>query len=233
MAYCSQQEVEAHTGYSYNDFRQADAFMTSNQWATYITMVIAGATEMINRYCNRQSFEAANYTEYHDGRGPTGDRGRYYREIDRTFLPREQPVISITSVSVDTATTSAPAWTVRTMRDTGVAGNYAVVSDGFVTRIVFHNTIPQAGKGNVKIVYSAGYASGSPILADIKFICLDLISNFLAKKKREQEGVVASFDSGTQTIAQMISMLHPEIMTEDLKLRLAPYRRTVRGNAWH
>jgi hypothetical protein len=233
MAYCSQQEVEAHTGYSNNDFRQADQFMTSQQWTTYITMVIAGAAETINRYCNRQSFESANYTEYHDGRGPTGDRGRYYREIDRTFLPREQPVISVTSVSVDTNPTGAPSWTVMTMRDTGVIGNYFVVSDGYVTKIIFNNTIPQAGKGNVKIVYSAGYASGSPVLADIKFITLDLVANFLAQKRREQEAIVASFDSGTQTIAQMISLLHPEVFTEDLKLRLAPYRRSIRGNAWH
>jgi len=233
MAYCTQAEIEAHTGYSYNDFRQADAFMSSAQWIAYTTLIISGATQTINKYCQRGSFESAEYTEYHNGRGPTGDRGRYYRDIDKTFLPREQPVISVTSVHVDTSASEVPAWTAMTVRGTGEIGNFAVVSDGYVTRIVFHNNTPDAGNGNVKLVYQAGYASGSPVLADIKFITLDLISNFLAKKKREQEGVVASFDSGTQTIAQMISMLHPEIFTEDLKLRLAPYKRSIRGNAWH
>jgi hypothetical protein len=234
MAYCTQSDIEAYTGYGYSDFKQAGVTMTSTQWANLVTSLIAGASQQINRFCNVGSFESTAYTEYHDGRGMTGDRGRSYREIDRTFLPHEQPVISVTSVKVDISPlSSAPSWTTMTPRAAGVAGQYAVSTDGYVTRIRFHDEVPKKGVKNVEITYMAGYASGHAVLGDIKFITMDIIANFLGKKKRGQEAAVVSWGTGTQDGANMVQMLHQEIFTEDIKTRLIPYRRSRRGHAWH
>lgn len=234
MAYCTQTDIEAYCGYAYTDFKQGDAIMTSLQWGTFTTALIAGVSQQINLYCNRSGFESTEYTEYHNGRGMTGEKGREYREIDRTFLPREQPVISVTSVSVDTAALeSVPAWSAMTVRSALAGGDYVVMTDGIVTRIRFHDEVPRKGYDNVKIIYTAGYASGSAVLNDIKLICLDIIANILAKKKREAEAIVASWGSGTQEGANLIGLLRPEIITDDVKVRLAMYKRSRRGAAWH
>ena len=240
MAYCTQADVEAHTGYGYTDFKKADATMTAQEWAAYIGTVIAGATQQINRYCNRVSFEETEITEYHNGRGPSGNKGRfpghYYREIDRTFLPLHQPVLSVDEVHVDTGAGVRPGpieWELQTPRDETTAGEYAVLTDGWVTRIRFHTKVPLLGYNNVKIVYTAGYDTDTPELADIKLIALDLIANILGKKKREQEAIIASWATGAQDGANMIQQVRPEIMPEDIQLRLKPYVRHPRGNAWH
>jgi hypothetical protein len=234
MAYCTQAEIEALTGYGYQDFRQGDASMTSNQWASLVTALIAGVSQQINLYCRRESFESAEYVEYHDGRGMTGEKGRSYREIDLNLLPREQPVISVSKVEIDqNSIQEIPSWKEMTVRSALNGGHYAVLVDGSLTRIRFHSEVPRAGQKNVRITYTAGYASNSPVLADIKLIALDIIANILGKKKREQEAAVASFGTGTSEGANLIQMIRPEIITDDVKIRLALYRRSRRGQAWH
>lgn len=234
MAYCTQTDIEALTGYGYQDFRQGDVTMTALQWSTLITALISGVSQQINLYCRRGSFESAEYVEYHDGRGMTGERGRSYREIDLTFLPREQPVIAVSKVEIDqNSIQEVPSWKTMTFRSDSAGGQYAVLTNGYVTSVRFHSEVPKARMKNVRITYTAGYASGSPILADIRLITMDIISNILAKKKREQEAAVASYASGTEEGANMIQMIRPDIITKDIKMRLAPYRRSCRGKAWH
>ena len=136
MVYCTQTEVESHTGFGYSDFMQAGQTMTSAQWATYITSVIEAVSQLINQYCNRTSFEETDIEEFHNGRGPTGDvrsgfppiysslsyRTGHYREIDKTFLPLQQPVISGDAVYVDTTPNDIPTWEKQTKRSSSDAG---------------------------------------------------------------------------------------------------------------
>ena len=193
MVYCTQTEVESHTGFGYSDFMQAGQTMTSAQWTTYITSVIAAVSQLINQYCNRTSFEETDIEEFHNGRGPTGDvrsgfppiysslsyRTGQYREIDKTFLPLQQPVISVDAVYIDVTPNDIPTWEKQTKRSSSDAGVYDVIVLGGITRIRFHSQIPGYGFGNVKLQYTAGYEDGDPVLNNIRFICLDVISNIL------------------------------------------------------
>jgi len=231
MAYCTQSDVEARTGWGAADFKTGGVPMTAEQWATFCTGLIAEAGGLIDTYCRRTSFEVREYTEYHDGRGSSGDL-REYREADRTIILREQPVTAVTAVEEDTGGPgSVPAWALRAARSAAVAGDYVVLSRGPVAYLRFHNHVPAAGRENLRITYSAGYAAGSGVLEDIRGICTDLIAEILAKKKQLQEAAAAR-TTGTRDAAEM-TPLDPVVLTTDIKRRLAPYRRGPRaGAAW-
>ncbi len=228
MAYCTQSDIEARTGWGAGDFKTGGVPMTAEQWAAFCTDLIAEVTGLIDTYCRRTSFEVREYTEYHDGRGSTGDR----READRTFILREQPVAAVTAVEEDAGGPgSVPAWTLRAARSATAAGDYVVLARGPVTYLRFHNHVPAAGRENLRVTYSAGYAAGSDVLEDIRGICTDLIAEILAKKKQLQEAAAAR-TTGTRDAADM-TPLDPVVLTTDIKRRLAPYRRGPRaGAAW-
>ncbi len=225
MAYCTQTDIEARTSYGYVDFKQAGTVMTAEQWAAFCTSLIAEVTSAINRFCRRTSFEEATYTEYHDGRGCTGDLEEYL-ETDRIFLLREQPVTSITTVKEDTADPNQPSsWTARTARSTEAAGDYDLLTRGPVSYLRFHNNVPRRGLNTVEIVYVAGYASENPVLDDIRGIALDIIGQHLGRKKKLQEAIAAR-RLGTPDAAEMSPPTEPELtLTPDIKRRLAAYRR--------
>jgi len=236
MAYVTQSEVESFTGYTYTDFKAAGVAMTSNQWATFISSLISGVEGAIHRFCRVPTFAVATYTEYHDGRGHSGDRiwagqrgGQLYTEYDRTIFPREQPVTAVTSVSEDTGYPGPIVWTVRTARSTLIQGDYQVVVDGSLTGIRFHNNIPRKGQGNIKIEYTAGNATTSDVIVDIKLIELEFVRNYLAQKKRDQEAQAARREP-TRDAAEMIKELHPDILSKDIKARLAGYQRLRTGS---
>lgn len=229
MAYLTQSEIEAHTGYTYTDFKQAGSAMSSAQWTSYLTGILIPAVQAeINHFCSRGSFEVTSYTDYFNGKGMSGLRGRMYREQDRVFIPKEQPVVSVTSVSENTGYPSdAITWTARTVQSTSVGGDFALIVRNNLTRIRFHSEIPKLGIGNVKIVYTAGYTTDSATFLGIKAIALEMVANYLARKKRDQETIAARRVS-TQDSANMFQEKRPELMTEEIQLMLQPYRR-IRG----
>lgn len=235
MAYCTQQEIEAYSGYVCSEFRNGENTLTTDQWSSLLTLLISGVTQAINVHCNRKSFEINPYTEYHDGRGMTGNRGRDYRDIDRIFFPWEQPVVTVSSVSEDTGILSqVPHWILRAQRSNTEPGDYMVVTRDLLTYLYFFRNVPRKAMGNVQIVYTAGFQPGDPVLAEIKLITLEFIKRYLQHKKRELEGIVATWNSGTQEGANLIQMITPVILDDELKFRLAPYVRSpVRGLAWH
>lgn len=225
MALITQSDVEAHTGYTYTDFKQAGAAMTANQWAAYVATVIAAADSIVHQFCNRGSFAVTSYTDYHSGRGRTGENGRAYREIDRVFIPYEQPVTAVTTVHEDVSTVSSVAsWTLRAVRSGSVAGDYQVLEKEELVRIRFHENVPKEGYGNVKIVYTAGYATSHIAYAAAKLASLELSANVLARKKRDQQAQVAAREP-TKTGADMFQMQRPDIFTKEIQEILQPYRR--------
>jgi len=228
MAYCTQNNVEARTGWGAADLKVGGVPMTAEQWAAFCTDLVAEATGLIDTYCRRTSFEVREYTEYHDGRGGAGE----IREADRTFILREQPVTKVTAVEEDVAGPgSVPSWVPRLPRSSSEPGDYVVASRGPVTYLRFHNHVPAPGHENLRITYSAGYAAGSGVLEDIRGICTDLVAEILAKKKQLQEAAAAR-TVATRDAADM-TPLDLGVLTTDIKRRLAPYRRGTRtGIAW-
>ena len=81
-------------------------------------------------------FEAQDYTETYDGNGR------------RTLFLRWDPVVSVTSVTIDTA-----VWTDWVARDGGITLKYGSVFT--------------AGVGNVEIVYRAGWEVAPPALVQV------------------------------------------------------------------
>jgi hypothetical protein len=235
MVYLTQTDVESSGGgYGYADFKQAGATMTAKQWELYCERLIDAITSAINRYCRLTTFEQGTYYELHDGRGATGDLGEY-REHDRIFLFREQPVVSVTSVSEDLASAiDAPRWTARVQRMAGIAAgtaDYRVVSRGTLTYIYFDQTVPNQGKNNVRIVYLAGYEPSSETMDDIRIIALQLADNILSRRKRLQEANAAR-TNGTKDSADMFKLdADGAIFTPDIRMQLDKYRRYRTGGA--
>jgi hypothetical protein len=229
MALVTQTDLEAHTGYINTDFKQAGSVMTSNQWVVYVSVVTSAAESIVNRYCARKSFEVVSYTEYHSGRGPSGEGGRTYRELDRVFIPVEQPVTTLTSVYEDVNPTgSVESWTLRTARSTIVAGDYQVIVKENLTKIRFHNNVPKLGLSNLKLTYSSGYLPTDQPYGAAKLAALELCANVLARKKRDQQAQVAA-RVPTVTGADMFQMQRPDIFTQEIRDLLAPYRRMSMG----
>jgi hypothetical protein len=225
MALISQSDVEAHCSYTNTDFKMAGSAMTSNQWASYLATVMASAESIVNQYCNRSSFEVVSYTEYHSGRGRTGENGRAYRELDRVIIPFQQPVVTLTSVHEDISdVTSAESWTERVARSELVPGDFQVIVKENLTRIRFHDNVPRLGSGNVKIVYTAGYATDHPAYAAAKLAALELCANIMARKKRDQQAQVASREP-TKNAADMFQIQRPDVFTQEIQDLLQPYRR--------
>lgn len=237
MVYLLQSDIEASGGgYGYSDFKQAGSTMTATQWQLYCIRLIDSITSAINRYCRVTSFEENTYTEYHDGKGASAELGEY-TERDRTFLLREQPVTSVTSVSENLAnTTDAIAWTARiprtTTSTTGLA-DYELLTRGTISYIYFYQDVPAKGKNNVKIVYVAGYDADSDRLDDIRLIAMQIADNFLGRKKRYQEANAAR-TVGTQDSADMFKLdAEGAVFTQDIKMQLDKYRRYRTGGvAW-
>lgn len=236
MAYLTQTDIEASGGgWAYAEFRQGGSPMDTTKWATFCTNLIDSITSAINSYCKVTSFEQANYTEYHNGRGASAELGEYL-ERDRIVMLREQPVISVTSVSEDLANTiDAPSWTARVQRSVGiVAGtaDYRVMARGTLTYIYFDQNVPRRGSNNVKIVYVAGYAASDPRLDAIRMIAQQISDNFLAKKKALQEAGAARM-IGTKESADMFKIQASDLFTPDIKMQLDNFKRTrAMGSAW-
>lgn len=236
MVYLTQADIESSGGgYGYSDFKQAGVTMTAKQWELYCERLIDSITSAINRYCRLTTFEQNSYTEYHDGRGATGDLGEYV-ERDRIVMIREQPVMSITSVSEDIATANcAPSWTARSQRtSTSVSGtaDYQLLTRGsFLSYLYFNQNVPAKGKGNVRIMYLAGYEPSSEIMDDIRIISLQIADNILSRRKRLQEANAAR-TNGTKDSADMFKLdADGKIFTEDIRLQLDKYRRYRTGGA--
>jgi hypothetical protein len=237
MVYLLQSDIESSGGgYGYADFKQAGTAMTATQWQLYSIRLIDSITSAINHYCRVTSFEENTYTEYHDGRGASAELGEYMTR-DRTFLLREQPATSITSVSENLASTINPiAWTARTPRTTTSAvgaADYELLARGTLSYIYFHQNVPAKGQNNVKIVYVAGWDSDSERLDDIRLIAMQIADNFLARRKRYQEANAAR-TNGTQDSADMFKLdNNGDVFTPDIKMQLDKYRRYRTGGvAW-
>lgn len=235
MVYLSQSDVESSGGgYGYADFKQAGVTMTATQWQLYCERLIDSITSAINHYCRLTSFEQNTYTEYHDGRGPTGELGEYL-ERDRIVMIREQPVNSITSVSENLASVADPiAWTARVQRTAisavGLA-DFELLKRGSLSYLYFNQNVPAKGKNNIQIIYVAGYDPDSELMDDIRMIAMQIADNILGRRKRFQEANAAR-TNGTKDAADMFKLDQDgAVFTPDIRMQLDKYRRQRAGGA--
>lgn len=151
--------------------------MLNGQPTEYLNMVLTMAIAAVKAYCKRD-LDAATYTEYYSGAGQAD------------LVLRQSPVTAITSVNLDPAGNfgiPALAFPSTTLLTAGT--QYALVRDegtksrrGLLRRISggdggFFGYFPESyqvgklaarrlpswprGDGNIKVVYTAGYADGS------------------------------------------------------------------------
>jgi len=241
MSYVTKAEVESLTSFANTDFKVAGVTMTEAQWTDLITSFIPVIDQAINRYCNVTSFDSStSIVEYHSGRGASDDEGIMYSgggltllgpnvgtylTSDRTFYLREL-MYSMTSVEEDISSkTSVPNWTTRVVRTALVPGDYEVITQNELTKVIFNQNIPLWGENNVRITYNCGYGAATPQYLEIKLQALRMMSNLLLHKKKIQEAVNIRAQ-GVRDYSQMFDIMNESaIMTENITLILNKYRR--------
>lgn len=226
MAYCSQTDILAYTGFTRTDFLLNGSEMTQAEWSDFLDLIIDDASQIVNRYCNVIDFNSHTVTEYHNGSGATGDED-IYLDSDKVFTLRELPVISVTSVSRNiSAATEIPSWSALTCVSGSSSGDYLLQTRYELTQIrIVSGNVPVHGYNNVKIEYVAGYASTSNEYLDIRLATIRIAQNLLLQKKKIQEATTIRA-SGIRDYSQMFSLFNETyVLTDEIKSVLDRYRR--------
>lgn len=229
MALVTVNDVQQYTGFHYSEFTENGLEMTEGQWTEFIKLLIPKVTQMIHRYCNVYSFERALFVEYHSGRGATNfdESVSDYNDEDTLYF-LHQLYCDTLIVEEETSTkTAAPTWATRTVRATGVAGDYEIWTTNDVTRIKFNQNVPTKGDNNIRFTYYTGYSTASAQLQDIKFQCLRGIKNVLLTKKKIQEASSIR-NYGVRDYSQMFDAFSEGIVIDPkVAAGLDQYRRAI------
>ena len=238
MTYITKEDIEAYTGFTYKDFREAGEVMDETQWVSFLEDNIGNIEQMIHRYCNVTSFDpTTTIVEYHSGKGASDDEGVSYSgyflkpysgsyiENDREFYLRE-PLYTLNSVEEDiNPKTSLPNWQVRTLRTASVVGDYELITKNELSKVIFWQNIPTYGYNNVRITYKCGYGTSSAQYKEIKLSALRAMANFLLHKKKIQEAVNIRA-LGVRDYSQMFDIMNESvIMSNNVTTVLDKYRR--------
>jgi hypothetical protein len=138
--------------------------LTTSEHDAEILRLIPAVEQFIAHYCNRP-LEQATVTEYHSARaGQT------------TLRLRRYPVTSITSLHDDVDRVYGA--------DTLLAATEYVLTDSEAGIVQLDGATFDAGLNNVKVVYVAGYAAGSPQRALLEQAAVELL--WLARDKGDK-----------------------------------------------
>lgn len=114
-----------------------------------LTRLLDAATEFMDSYMNRGHLESASYTEDRDG------------NCNHRMMTRRWPITAVASVTINGQTVpqstqwNAPGWVVDSTKD----------------NILLRNRVFEKGVQNVRIEYTAGYAT---IPQDLQQACIEL-----------------------------------------------------------
>lgn len=236
MTYVTKRQIEEASGMNSADFVLDGSSMADEDWEDFLDSIIVEVTQAINRYCSVISFEENTVTEYYNGRGSNDDECATtdYLDNDKEFLLRRQPVISVTSISENTAGESAiPVWSSRTEQSSTVAGDFRVLEIMGNKYVRFHNNIPAEGVQNVKIIYKSGYAENSPELYEIRYIAKMCAVNYLLFRRKIQEsGRIRTI--GVQDSSKMFDITEErDVFTVAIRRQLDKYRNlALGGSGW-
>ncbi len=170
---------------------------------TFIGNLIDRASEGIENYCRRK-FTSTQHTEYYDGRG------------EPRLVLNQRPIISVTSVHDDL--------------DRAFGGGALIDSSDYITRddegvieyLSSASTFPGTGacfydgQLNVKVVYTAGYAT---IPTDVEQACIMLCALLYTRGKQQADGITSESHGGAYSVTYA-----GMAMTGEIKELLAPYR---------
>jgi len=170
---------------------------------TFIGNLIERASEAIENYCRRK-FTSTQYTEYHDGRG------------EPRLVLNHRPIISVTSVHDDLDRAFGSGALID-------SGDYITRDDeGIIEYLGSASTFPSTaacfydGQLNVKIVYTAGYAT---IPADVGQACIMLCALLYNRGKQQADGIKSESHGGTYSVTYA-----GMAMTGEIKDLLAAFR---------
>lgn len=150
------------------------AGITASTWDAQLGVIIPAVQAEMERYCGRV-FDTASYTEYHDGC------------FANQLVLKNTPITALTSVALvgtDGTESTVDSTTYTYDADSGVV-SFKRVSRGLVTvddwgypENYGSGESPNFGAGfrNVKVVYTAGYSSGT-MPADLKMALYRLVDS--------------------------------------------------------
>lgn len=168
--------------------------ISATTWDAHIDTLITRVSAAIERDLARV-FASANYTEYYDGDG------------SRALVLRHFPVTGITSIHVDNARETYNATTLVDSDD------YTYDSDSGI--VTFDARLARGNK-NVRVVYTAGYAT---VPADIALACVLWVAHLWNRRKSQG---ATSEGMGGYSVGYEIAAIPIEV--EKL---LLPYRTGV------
>ena len=213
--YCLVDDVK---DYGVPDYQEL-GFEAENDYDKFISRLIARASRMADRYCNRPDgfFNGgATVTDYFDVKEedstfhyPETERTGIYDVYRRTFFASQSPIVSITSIHKNTANLGdTPSWTEIT----------AYYMDSDTGRIVIKDTVaPTNGIGNLRVIYKAGYATEPD---EIKWACEELVVNGLNGMLQDSLNSKIRF---TRPVPSSFSSA--KVFTDAIKEKLTPYKK--------
>jgi uncharacterized phiE125 gp8 family phage protein len=140
---------------------------TNSTWNDILNSLITQCSKAIDKYCQRVFISTGSVTEFYDGKR------------QRELVLRKHPVVSVTSVHDDYARVF-PASTLVNSAD------YYVDTDRGI--IKFDVTLSE-GRGNIKVVYSAGYTDIASLPPNVVLAANKLVAAVFNKRKDDgQQG---------------------------------------------
>lgn len=158
-----------------------------------LEIFINAASQAIESYCNRK-FHSQPYTEFRSGRR------------QNMLMPYEYPITAVTELNIDNSRQFLPATAVD-------SGDYSIADRGHT--VLLNRLFPQ-GYGNIKLTYTAGYAT---IPADVELACIWAVEWFAKHRDRKDMGRVSS-GKGDESVGILAQM--PPMILEMIK----PYKRS-------
>jgi hypothetical protein len=145
-----------------------------------LQQLISAASGLICRYTGRSTFGPTAYTDTYDGAGKNW------------MLLRQWPVLSVTTIclterGVSTTLSESTAFQLEAPIPAGGAQRLTLVSP--------HLYFPR-GRGNVQIIYQAGYATVPP---DVAQACIEAVGE--AYQRRNRIGQTSVSSQGQTTVA--------------------------------
>ncbi len=216
--YCTIANAIEHSGITFNQLGLADDAALTD----YASRLVTKASRLIDRFCNVPDtffYGGATVTEYKSGKEfdgvdsyPHTNRSAIFNDWRRVFMLDYAPVISVTSVAENTASSGAtPSWS------TIASTSYVVTSS--TGKLVFaQSSEPDEGDDNLRIVYVAGYAT---LPSAIEMACEELVGNTL--KTAVKNLLNASYRFGGR--AQAIEVQPAIDFTDSVKQMIEPYKR--------
>jgi len=154
--------------------------ITATSENTIIARIINRCSQYAARYCGRNLI-SQDYTEYYDGNGTP------------TLIVRNYPIVSVTSVNID----STRSWSSSSLVD--LSSNALIDKTAGIVRLWNSGGYFYKGKANVRIIYNAGYATGS-VPHDLQDAVLYMVMESYKRGYQDQRIGVQSETAGERTI---------------------------------